>query len=505
MDSISKLAGSREWLIPLVVLWILTILIGAYLILTTVLIAKDGTVHIEYAKQLQTEPIETLKHHYSQPGYPSLILGTFALLRTIGLPPELQTWIFSAQASALLCRLLTITLLYFMGRQFVGPRCSFWGILVLLLLPDPAKYGSDALSEWPHLLCVTFGLYLLIVHAQTPRIVLIFLVGIAAGLAYLVRPEGAQLLIYGAAWLGLVMIKPLSGQSRKKCVISLGLLVLGFAITVVPYMRLTGYVFPEKRLIPLASVPDRTDNPQTASDTICTASLLPQKAEKATAAIASSVCELLLYYFLPAWLVGCCQGLVTKGKPHLRFLIAFFALLNIAVLLWQFWNYSTISKRYALPLIAVTSLYIPIGIVTISQGFSRFFTKPLLGVDTSVRKWFVLFVVVGAVICTPKLLTPLHAGREPYKQLAGWLRNNTAEEGKLLVPDIRISFYAERAGAFYRGIFVPDYIVRESSDKSPQLSPGYELIHSQLIDEHSALRVYRAIQQISPKQGTTVP
>ena len=44
-----------------------------------------------------------------------------------------------------------IAVLYFIARTLAGARWGFWGVLIFIMLPRPAEYGSDALSDWPHL------------------------------------------------------------------------------------------------------------------------------------------------------------------------------------------------------------------------------------------------------------------------------------------------------------------------------------------------------------------
>ena len=150
----------KEDEVNLIILLFIASLLGIYLITTTVLIAQDGIFYIERAQKLSIDPRSVIISH--PPGYPFLI---FIALKFVGLfngSPSTQTWAYTAQSMTLLCRLLAIIPLYFIGKLFVGPRNSFWALLILVVLPYPARFGSDVLRDWPHILFLAVGFLFLL-------------------------------------------------------------------------------------------------------------------------------------------------------------------------------------------------------------------------------------------------------------------------------------------------------------------------------------------------------
>ena len=131
--------------------------IGIYLIATTVLIAKDGTLYIECARQIADNPVEAVRNMTLCPGYPFLIYLMHKVTGLFNDTESIQGWIISAQAVSLLSKVIASVALYFVGSYFVGPNLSFWGVLILSILPDSAEYGSDALAEWPHIMFLAIG------------------------------------------------------------------------------------------------------------------------------------------------------------------------------------------------------------------------------------------------------------------------------------------------------------------------------------------------------------
>src|SRR3972149_6680748 len=194
---------------------------GIYLISTTVIISKDAVTFIEYAKNLTVSPIRTMLGQDQHPGYPFLILTAHRIAKLAYEGPLIWSWIYSAQIAALIFRLLTIPVLYFVGKEIVGPRFSFLAILILILLPKPAEYGSDALSDWPHLFFLSASFLLLLRGAIDRKTWLFGFAGLLAGLGYLIRPECAQLVVLGSLWAALQLFWTKRIISQRKAVFAL--------------------------------------------------------------------------------------------------------------------------------------------------------------------------------------------------------------------------------------------------------------------------------------------
>ncbi|MFB0556019.1 MAG: hypothetical protein ACETWQ_22165 [Phycisphaerae bacterium] len=145
----TKYKEHRDDVINLLILILIASVLGVYLIATTVLIAKDGVYYIERAQKLSSDPVGIIKSH--PPGYPFLIFAAHKFVTLFTDNSSVFTWIYTAQSVTLLCRLIALIPLYFIGKFFVGSKITFWATLILIILPYPAEFGSDALRDWPHL------------------------------------------------------------------------------------------------------------------------------------------------------------------------------------------------------------------------------------------------------------------------------------------------------------------------------------------------------------------
>jgi hypothetical protein len=476
----SKLNGKSKDIIYISILLTVALCVGAYLISTTVLIAKDGVTFIEYAKKLESAPIETMKNEYQHPGYPFLILTAHRIAKIASAGSSLWSWIYCAQVIALIFRLFAVVVFYFVGKEIVGPRFSFLAILVLILLPKPAEYGSDALSDWPHIFFLSTGFLLLIRGARGRKWWIFGFVGLAAGAGYLVRPECVQLIIYGVLWLGLQLSWAKGVINRRKAVFAMGLLLIGFLVITGPYMKLKGAVFPKKNVgrftsdAPQGEVHEKEN--QIHSNSIYAGNYTSIDTIKALDKLLERVGDTLMWFFVLALLAGIHRFFRERDwrEPEKFFMTTLIAL-NIPLMIWLYCKYGYIDVRHTLPLVAFTIFFVPIGLQTLVAWFLGKFSKGMeqtSAIRTNREFWFFVLLVIGISICIPKLLKPTRTRKQSYLDAAQWLVKNTDEKDIVAVSDIRISFYSGREGVQLRRDQIPAdprFIVKEIVSEGEQI------------------------------------
>jgi len=450
----ANLLAKKQDLIHLAILLVIALVIGVYLITKTVVVTKDGVWYIEQAKSFSNEPLYVIK---GRPfGYPFLIFAAHKLISSLSGGSSLFTWIYSAQSITLLCRLLALIPLYFIGKLLVGSRRSFQAILILIILPYPAEFVNDILREWPHILFLATGFLFLMLAAKHGKWWFFGATGFVAGLGHMIRPECTQLIIYGALWIFIRLFAPKPGMSKPKLLCALSVLLIGFAIPAAPYITARGKFLPTKLKALISSAnPEEskeTEEPQTNSDyCLYTASSMPGKIAKAIGQLAGVMSENLMYYFVPALLIGI-YSRFRKESPATeieRFFVPAFAALNVVMLIALYYSWQYISRRHSFPLVAFTIFYVPIGLEVSAGWFANRFSKSRTASDQNCRLWFFILLITGMVICMPKLLRRPDSDKQGYRTAAAWLKENTAQEDLIAAPDSRITFYAERKGIIY--------------------------------------------------------
>jgi hypothetical protein len=477
IKSNSKQFGTNKNIIYSSILLTIALCIGVYLISTTVIIAKDGVTFIEYAKKLTSEPFKTISSEDQHPGYPFLIFIGHQIATTAYGGSSLWSWIYSAQVMTFIFRLLTIAVLYFVGKEIVGPKLGFLAVLVLILLPKPAKYGIDALSDWPYLFFLVIGLLLLLRGAIDGKWWMFGFAGLAAGLGYLVRPECAQLIVYGSLWTALQLLGKKHTMAKSKAVFAMVLLLVGFLIPAGPYMKFKGAIFPKKNVLQFdvtkAQI-ENYDNKQDFLHSACTTALAPTDMAKAFYELIEKIGDMLMWFFLPAFLIGAYKYFRQRNWYEAqKFFTAALIALNLPLLIWLYCEYDYISGRHTLSLVVLTIFFVPIGLQTIGIWLSSFFPKGQPKRNRDPHLWFLILLIAGLVLCVPKLLKPLHADKRNYRQAAQWLEKHTEQQDVIATPDIRISFYAQRQGLNWTNGQIPtqaQYAVRVFKEKNKPIA-----------------------------------
>lgn len=482
--------------IHIIILLAVGAVIGVYLISTTTVIAKDGVGFIEYAKQLRAAPINTMARKYQHPGYPLLILLAHKIASVLREGMSIWSWIYCAQGVALTFRLLAIAVLYFIGRDLVGAEHSFWGVLILVFLPKPAEYGSDALSDWPHIFFLAVGVWLLM-RAANRKWWLFGFAGLAGGVGYLIRPECAQVVVFGFFWLGLQLLWSKRTMCKREALCAMTLLLVGFLLTAAPYMKLKGAVFPKKQLVSGFRTGEICEQSvQIHSNSPAVAGFASSKIARGFGKLVERVGDTLMWFFVPALLLGI-YGRFRKcdwQRPEKFFIIAL-VVLNVPLMVLLYRKYDYMSRRHTLPLVIFTIFYASAGLQAMGawlhDKLSKEVEKPSK-IKTSEATWFLVLLAIGIFICVPKLLTPTRTTKRSFRDVAQWLAAHTDTKDIIAVPDIRISFYAQRKGLICEAGQIPkkaQYIVREFKAGEAIFLGQLEKVEHEYVDQANGNRV----------------
>ncbi|HEG43566.1 MAG TPA: hypothetical protein ENH94_05910 [Phycisphaerales bacterium] len=465
----------------LVILLAVGAVIGVYLIATTVIISKDGVYYIERARQFANDPVPVIKGHPF--GFPFLIFLAHKIANIFCNGTSVHSWIYAGQGVALLCRLFALIPLYFIGKLLVGKRMSFLALLILVALPYPAEHGSDVLRGWPHLLFLSSGFLCLLLGAKSGRWWLFGLSGILAGLGHMIRPECAQLAIYGTAWLVMCLLRSKDNMPRGKATIALLALLACFAMTVGPYVKVKGKVLPPKLDGLIGSLSPGHHGEFVESDVKYAASGPDIGMIKGVGKLISRISENLMHFFTPALFIG----LYVCLRKHLmaneeKFFMVSFIVINVLMMVLLYRDYEYISRRHCMPLVVLTIFYVPFGLNVLAAWINERFCRDGSS-GTGANRMFAILIIVGFAICIPKLLRPLGCNKKAYLQASKWLSENTNKDAVIASNDSRFSFYAGREWVAVRNDTVPDvadYVVEIAKNNGEYQSQNDDLseVHS---------------------------
>jgi len=190
---------------------------------------------------------------------------------------------------------------------------------------------------------------------------------------------------------------------------------------------------------------------------------MPGKIAKAIDELTGAMSENLMYFFVPALLIGI-YFRFRKQSPATeieRFFVPAFVALNVIMLIALYYSWEYISRRHSLPLVVFTIFYVPIGLEVSAGWLANRFSKSRPATGKDCQRWFFILLIIGTAICLPKLLSRPGSDKSGYRIAATWLNKNTTQEDLIAVSDRRITFYAERKALIYETTLSSkaDYVV----------------------------------------------
>jgi hypothetical protein len=236
-------SAARIWvdLSSLAILILLAVGLRAWQIAHTEVTSRDSIGYIRIAWHLQHESWnEVIPHAPQHPAYPLAVLAMSVPVRHY-IPDDLPlAWQLSAQLASALAGVLLILPMFLLGRELFDRRVAFWASLLIQCLPSSGKVMGDGLSDSLFLLFACSALWLACVALRRGSRLCFALTGLAGGLAYLTRPEGALVVgVTGLVLLGLQVSRRWRRSWRSVLVNGTSLSAAAVAV-MVPYMVLIG-------------------------------------------------------------------------------------------------------------------------------------------------------------------------------------------------------------------------------------------------------------------------
>lgn len=228
------------------VFWLIVLAAGAWRLVMAIIMpcmSKDGVTFAWYARDLGEIGVEYLQRPdvAQHPLFPTLILGLHRLVEAIGVEPSPLSWQWAGQSVAILAGLGVVLLaaavtLRVVGRLGLRVEAGLARNLAALLagvLPLNIALSADAMSDQVHLALYLLGIWCLL---DPRRGGLAAIAGVAAGLAFLTRPEGAALVPAGLSVLLAMRVE----MPWRRILLRAGILCLAFAAVAGPYWLAAG-------------------------------------------------------------------------------------------------------------------------------------------------------------------------------------------------------------------------------------------------------------------------
>jgi hypothetical protein len=487
----------------LTLLVLLTGSLRAWQLTHTEVAARDSIGFIRQAWQLSEQPFAAVVRTGEQhPGYPMIIVAVSWPVRQFVGGPDAATMQLSAQLTSAIASVLLVFPMFFLGKLLFSRSVGFWAALLFQVLPTSSRVMADGLSEATFLLFAATGLWLGVLALRGQSKLLFALAGLAGGLAYLTRPEGAAVV----AAIGVVLVgMQIKRQWRRPWLqmATCGLCLLGgCAVVAGPFVAITGtftikntgnQIMDVSKAVSVAPMPPdmkeaaaKTEAPKAAWFTQIWENRWLWGARKLGV-------ELLKGVFYVAWMPAL-MALWWFRRRFMRvpgqwvLLIASAAMLLVLYRVATFMRY--VSDRHTLLLILCACFWSAAGSLALGRRLADRSRKWLESHPSSVRPvfrfgrslatdprfWSGLLLVSLTAATLYKNLEPLHANRKGFRDAGQWIADHTDASDEVIDPYCWTHYYAGRVFQEGKAVDVPvghehvRYVVlEESGNEHPRL------------------------------------
>ncbi len=423
-------------------------LLGWLAVHTEVMYA-DGLRYVAGAQAVErgdwkTSVVRAVDH----PAYP---LAIASVHRLIGGGESPQDWQTAAQTASVLAGVLLVVPLYLIALEIYGPTVAWLACLLTYMVPITGHVLADVLSEGVFLLFWTWGCWSALRFLRQGSPLWLLPTVLAAGLAYLTRPEGLLLPAALATALGLMLFLPSIRLSWPAWHRAAALIVVGPLVIMGPYIALKGGIGTKPAVARLlGTAPKSTamaiererplDPDQSAAKALvvaCRGMFRAVQGAVTTPLLALAAFGLLVRS--PNRDAGQARGKLFLGIVCVAWTLAL-------VRLYATGGYCT--PRHALivafPLIAAAAS----GLV----GLADVLARRLAADGAESRRRLVHATTYGAcllVVCGlwgKQTLAPLNASQNGYRQAGEWLAQHASPESKVFDLKGWALYYGQRPG-----------------------------------------------------------
>jgi len=224
---------------PLWVILAASVTVHTWIVARAEVAARDSIGFIRYAVSLEQQPsLALLRQAQQPPGYPTAVLAASWPIRAVKGDASPETMVLCAQVASAVFGVLLVFPMVGLGTELFDHRMGYLAAALFQSLPAWLRYTSDGLSEAVFLFWLATAIWLA-ARALGRRGTWSYAgCGLAAGAAFLTRPEGAEVVVAVAAVLaGLVVLGRMAWRSAAGNAVALA---LGFLLLFGPFVAVTG-------------------------------------------------------------------------------------------------------------------------------------------------------------------------------------------------------------------------------------------------------------------------
>lgn len=426
--------------IDLAVLLLISLLLSIYLFFRTYVISLDGAFqYIPVAKDFASGLFRKALSHNQQPLYSLLVAFVSRWVSDFELAGKLVSSIFG---------ILLIIPVYFLGKRIFNEKIVFLSSLLLVIHPYIRRFSADVLKESTYLFFLATAIWFAWRTIQDEKEYSFLFIPLFSVIAYLVRPDGVELLL--VVFFYVLFAKKFSISGRKGKVILF--LLLSSVVLLLPYLFYLREVRGEWTFGKAKSIGGILGL-EVLKDGVPFAHKILYSLKRLNLEILAIFHPLYIFLLI----TGLLKGVLSRLKTGEGFLLSF-GLLHYVVLFLLMLNITEwggeetiqavhLSGRHVLPLLLISIYWVGEGFLAIYHWvYKKLESNRLLLRSGPERKSILIMVsllILILAIVLPKTLKPQRYGRLPEKWAGIWIENQSGKGMTIFTTAPRVAYYAE--------------------------------------------------------------
>jgi hypothetical protein len=211
----------------------------AWLVAGAEVLFADGLRYVAQARAIDRgDWSAAVRRAVDHPAYPLAV--AVAHRAVYGLDESPVGWQRSAQGVSAAAGVALVVPMYLVAAELFGGSAAWFGVALVFVVPVPGHVMADALSESTFLLFWTWGVWFVLRYLRAGATAWLLPALASGALAYLSRPEGLLLPAALAMTVALSRFIPAARLAPRRWWAAMGLLVVGPAALVGPYVAARG-------------------------------------------------------------------------------------------------------------------------------------------------------------------------------------------------------------------------------------------------------------------------
>src|SRR4030067_987359 len=435
----------RNEKINVAILLLVSITLSLYLFFRTYVISLDGAFQfIPLAKDFASGLFGKALSHDQQPLYSLLVAFVSQWVSDFEVAGKLVSTLFG---------ILLVFPVYFLGKRIFDEKIAFLSSLLLVVHPYLRRFSADVLKESTYLFFFAAALWFAWKAIQEGKKYAFFFVPIYSVIAYLVRPDGVEVIL--VVFFYVLFVQRFSIPGRKGVIILFMLLSVGICMS--PYLLYLREIKGEWILSKAKSMWEMLGFGLT-KDQVPFAHKILYSFKRLNSEIFTTFH--FLYIFL--LMIGLTKKIFSARKAGewflLSFLILHYLVLFLLVLNTTKWGADgtiqaiQLSGRHVLPLLLISIFWVGQGFMAIHQWISkRIESHPLMQRIDSKKRPSIIFIVLLVLllaIVLPKTLKTQRYERLPEEWAGIRIKNQSRQGATIFTTVPRVAYYAEGSYEF---------------------------------------------------------